>query len=211
MSSVTAAFAQIHQPSLSLVLLPLQTRAAPALFTPARTRPYPTFSDSTAGNGPSPEAGGHREHATGICEHLLCTDNVQGPGDTAADETEERLGRQEKNRRHGGSPRCVRCGSVSWRKDQGGRGSGVPAQGRGGEPGWPEQPEQVPAWDQGGRGRWHSSESWAPLSLDTWNRGVCLGMNTREGRTSALDQKGRLTLISEPETSRGNKGRHGCD
>lgn len=76
---------------LSLVLLPLQTRAASALFSPARTRPYPTFSDNTAGNGPSLEAGGHGEHATGICEHLLCTDTVQGPRNTAVDETEECL------------------------------------------------------------------------------------------------------------------------
>ena len=38
-------------------------------------------------------------------------------------------GRQEKNRHHGGSPRCVRRGSVCWRKDQVGRGSRVPAQG----------------------------------------------------------------------------------
>lgn len=90
-SSVTATFAQIRQPSLSLVLLPLQTRAASALFTPARIRPYPTFSDNTAGNGPSLEAEGHREHATGICEHLLCTDTIQGPGNTAVDETEECL------------------------------------------------------------------------------------------------------------------------
>ena len=68
-----------------------------------------------------------------------------------------------------------------------GRPGGAGQQGaRAGARGRPEEPEQVPAWDQG---RQHCSEPWAPLSLDTQNRGVCLGMNTRGGKTSALDQR----------------------
>lgn len=36
-----------------------------------------------------PGGRGHREHTTGICGHLLCTDTAQGPGNKAVDETEE--------------------------------------------------------------------------------------------------------------------------
>lgn len=55
---------------LSLVLQPLQARAAPTLFTPALTRPYPTYSNNTAKHGPSPEDGGTestRQGYAGTC------------------------------------------------------------------------------------------------------------------------------------------------
>lgn len=127
-----------------------------------------------------PEDRGHREHTRGIGEQLLCTDTARGPGNTAVDETGVSLTSQQ------GSTRGVRRGSASWRKDRVGRGSGVPAQRVRGRP---EEPEQAPAWNRGGWSRRHCSEPWAPLSLDTQNRGVCLGMNTKGGKTSALDER----------------------
>ena len=74
-----------------------------------------------------------REAPTGIFDHLLCTDAIQGPENTAVDETEESLlswsyipaeETDRKTRHNREITWHVRRGSASRRKDQVGQGKG---------------------------------------------------------------------------------------
>ena len=101
-------------------------------------------------NGPSPEGGVTEStqilcsttvvHTTGIVDHLLCTDAIQGPENMAVDETEESLlswsyipaGETNRKTRHNREITWrVRRGSVSRRKDQVGQGKGKRGRGAG--------------------------------------------------------------------------------